>query len=170
MKKGLIALVMVMSVGVMMAQNIAHVNSQKIIDTMPSRVAAEAELAQMEQRLSNELQADQKKLQDDVRKFEAEAGTLSKAILEYEQGRLQKQQQALQAKAQEYDQKLQLYTQELNGPILEKVQAAIKTIAKAEGIDYVVDESMLLYMNGKDLTDKVITEVLKTDKPVSAAN
>lgn len=169
MKKGILALAMIMSIGVMMAQNIAHVNSQKVIDTMPSRLAAENELAQMEERLSRDLQADQAKLQEDIRAFEAEASTLSKSLLEYEQSRLQKKQQALQAKAQEYDQKLQLYTQELNGPILEKVQAAIQKVAELEGVDYVVDESMLLYMKGKDLTDKVITEVLKTDK-VSAAN
>lgn len=169
MKKGILALAMIMSIGVMMAQNIAHVNSQKVIDTMPSRAAAEAELAQLEQRLSQELQDDQKKLQEAIIRFEEEAQTLPKSVRDYEQGRLQKQQQALQAKAQEFDQKLQLYTQELNGPILEKVQAAIETVAKAEGVDYVVDESMLLYMKGKDLTDKVITEVLKTDK-VSAAN
>lgn len=169
MKKGIFALVMIMSVGVMMAQNIAHVNSQKIIDTMPSRLAAENELAQMEERLSKDLQADQLKLQEDVRIFESEAATLSKSLIEYEQSRLQKKQQALQAKAQEYDQKLQLYTQELNGPILEKVQAAIEKVAKVEGVDYVVDESMLLYMNGKDLTDKVIIEVLKADK-ASASN
>ncbi|MGB0933832.1 MAG: OmpH family outer membrane protein [Lishizhenia sp.] len=168
MKKGIVALVMMMSVGVMMAQNIAHVNSQKIIDTMPSRLAAENELAQMEERLSKDLQADQMKLQEDVRAFEAEAATLSKSLLEYEQSRLQKKQQALQAKAQEYDQKLQLYTQELNGPILEQVQAAIQKVAKAEGVDYVVDESMLLYMNGKDLTDKVIVEVLKAEKATTA--
>ena len=38
-----------------------------------------------------------------------------------------------------------------------------------EKIDYVIDETALLYSNGRDITDKVIAEVLKLEAEAQAA-
>lgn len=50
--------------------------------------------------------------------------------------------------------------QDLMGPIQKKVQKAIATVAKRQGISSVVDSSAMLY-GGKDLTGDVIAEVVK---------
>ena len=57
MKKLLLALVVMFSVGTVMAQSkVAHVNSQKLLDTLPSRKIAMTKLQEFEANGVKELQ------------------------------------------------------------------------------------------------------------------
>lgn len=51
-------------------------------------------------------------------------------------------------------QRLSLKQQELINPVLDKVQAAIKTVADAKGLSVVMDKSNVVY-GGVDITDEV---------------
>ena len=170
MKKIVLVFVLaVMGIGAANAQSaLAHVDTQKILDTMPSRKAAMQELENFERRAIQELQETQQKLQADFQKLQTEKPTMSPTAYKFEENRLNKKGQEFQQRQQELDQQIQIISQELNEPILDMVQKAIEVVCKAEKIDYVIDESALLYSKGKDITDKVIVEVLKLERAKSA--
>lgn len=169
MKKVALIAVMVLATIVTYSQSsIAHVNSQKVMDTMPSMKAAENEITKFEEKAIKELQETQKQLQAEFTKFEQERKTMSPTAAKFEENRLRKKSQDFQTRQQELDQQIQILSQELNAPILERVQKAVEIVCKKEKIDYVVDESYLLYSNGRDLTNMVIKEVLRLER--EAAN
>ncbi|WP_378950967.1 OmpH family outer membrane protein [Pelosinus sp. sgz500959] len=51
-------------------------------------------------------------------------------------------------------QRLSLKQQELTGPVFDKVEAAIKTVADAKGLSVVMDKSNVVY-GGQDITEEV---------------
>lgn len=165
MKKVALIAVMILATIVTYSQSsIAHVNSQKVMDTMPSMKAAEKEIAKFEEKAIKELQETQQQLQTEFTKFEQERGTMSPTAAKFEENRLRKKSQDFQTRQQELDQQIQILSQELNAPILERVQKAVEIVCEKEKVDYVVDESYLLYSNGKDLTNLVIKEVLRLER------
>lgn len=141
-----------------------HVDTQKILDTMPSRKVAQKEIKQFRDRAMREMQESEEKLVEDYQKLQSEKNNMSPTAYRFEENRLMKKQQELQERSQELEQQIQILNQELNGPVLDRVQKAIESVAQKEKIDYVLDESALLYAKGKDMTNKVIVEVLKLEK------
>jgi outer membrane protein len=170
MKKVIATLVFVIGVTTVFAQSsVAHVFSQRILDTMPSRKAAMKEIGDYERRMMKELQETYVKLEAEFNEFEQNGSSLSPTMRKFEQERLQKRAQEFEMRQQEVEQQLQVMSAELNEPILSRVREAIKTVSKLEKVDYVLDASGLLYANGKDLTNKVIVEVLKMEEKVLIA-
>jgi outer membrane protein len=164
-----ILLIAVVSMGTAFSQNsIAHLNSQRVLDTMPSRKAAMKEVENFEKRAIQELQETQQKLQQDYAKLQQEKATMSPTAYKFEEDRLNKKAQEFQQRQQELDQQIQILSQDLNQPILERLQKAVDIVSKAEKLDYVIDESSLLYSKGKDITNKVIVEVLKLENAASS--
>jgi Skp family chaperone for outer membrane proteins len=81
-----------------------------------------------------------------------------------EQEKLMKKQQALETRQVELEQQMQIYGQELNKPILDLVQTAVNNIAESKKLSYVLDETVTLYFQGGiDLTQEVMTELLKLE-------
>lgn len=162
MKK--LILVVVISVfgliNVIAQSTVAHVNTQRILDTMPSRKAAIKQMEQFEERAMQELQETQAKLQSDYQKLMAEKDNMVPTAFKFEENRLMKKSQEFQQRQQELEQEIQILGNELNEPILDRVQKAIEIVCKNEKIDYVMDETGLLYAKGKDITNKVIKEVM----------
>ena len=75
-----------------------------------------------------------------------------------------KKQQMLQETQTSHSEELQLYNQELNQPILQMVQDAIKEIATTKKLDYVIEISNTLYFREElDITEEVIPVLLKLD-------
>lgn len=171
MKKLMLALfVTVLTFGSVQAQsNLAHVSTQKVLDTMPSRKSAMKELESFERRAVKELQETQQKLQADYTKLQQEKSTMSPTAYKFEEERLMKKSQEFQTRQQELDQQIQILSQELNEPILDLVQKAVSKVCKQEKISYVIDESSLLYSGGRDITDLVVKEVLVLEKENAAA-
>lgn len=165
MKKLLLALVMVVGTGSLMAQTkIAHVNSQVLLDTMPSRAIALQKLKEFEEAGYKELQEMEQDLNTSVAIYEKNRPTMSPVIIKIEEEKLMKKQQALQEREQALGAEMQAYSQELNGPILKKVQDAVKKVADLKKINYVIDESITLYFDaGLDITNEVAAELLKLD-------
>src|SRR5690554_3160356 len=148
--------------------SIAHVNTQKVLDTMPSRINAMKELENFERRAVKELQETQQKLQADYAKLQQERATMSPTAYKFEEERLMKKSQEFQTRQQELDEQIQILSQELNAPILKTVQDAVAKVCKTEKIDYVIDESSLLYSGGRDITALVVKEVIRIEKEASA--
>lgn len=168
MKKLVSVLVLVFSLSTAFSQMFAHVDSQKVLDTMPSRMAAMKEMSDFEARAMKEMQEEQAKFNKEYSEFEANSGSMSPTAKRFEEERLSKKYQELQGRGQELDQQMNVLANDLNAPILERVKKAIENVAKAEKVEYVLDQSGLLYAKGKDITDKVIVEVLKLESAAAA--
>lgn len=165
----LILLIAVTTIGTAQSQtSMAHVNTQKVLDTMPSRMSAMKELENFERRAVKELQETQQKLQGDYSKLQQEKPTMSPTAFKFEEERLMKKSQEFQTRQQELDDQIQILSQELNAPILKTVQDAVAKVCKTEKIQYVIDESTLLYSGGRDITDLVVKEVLRIEKEEAA--
>ncbi len=131
------------------AQNFkfGHINSQELLAAMPERDSAEVKLKKYTQELQNQIEELQvefnKKYQDYVQK----RATLSDAIREMKEKELQEMQQRAQEFQQTAEQDYQRFEAETMKPVIDKADAAIKKVAKANGFTYVFDTryGVLLY-------------------------
>lgn len=172
MKKLLVALMVMMSVGALNAQTkIGHINSTKLLDTLPSRKAAIKQLEEFGVVGEKQLLEDEAKLEAAYKKYMAERDKLSPLMRQYEEERLQKMQAGLQSLEQELQQKMSIMSNELNEPILKRMQKAVETVAVRLKMNYIIDESQAIYSKGGvDLTKEVMTELLKLDKEETKTN
>lgn len=165
MKKLIVVLVALMSVTQMAAQTkIAHVNSQRLLDTMPSRKVAMKQLQEFEAAGMKELDEMNADFQKAYQKYATEQGTLSPVMRQYEEERLQKKQYAMQQREQELQTQMQNLSSELNAPILKRVQKSVDIVAERKKFNYVIDESVTLFhKGGTDITNEVLIELLRID-------
>ncbi len=165
MKKLLLVIVLVVSAGATFAQSkVAHVNSQHLLDTLPSRKEAIKKLQEFEKNGIAELQEMETDLNNAYAKYEKDRPNMSPVIIKIEEEKLMKKQQALQEREQSLNMEMQAYSNELNQPILERVQKAVKIVADRKKLNYVIDESVTLYFEGgMDITDEVVIELMKLE-------
>lgn len=165
MKKFLLAIVVMFSLGSVMAQSkVAHVNSQKLLDTLPSRKDAMTKLKEFESNGVLELQEMEADFNAALAKYEKERPNMSPMLIKIEEEKLMKKQQNIQDREQALNQEMQIYSQELNKPILERVQKAVEIVSERRKLNYVIDESVTLYFKGgTDITSEVIVELLRLD-------
>jgi outer membrane protein len=165
MKKTILSIALMFTALSASAQmKLAHVNSQQLLDTMPSRLDALEKLKKFEQDGYQELGEIQKDLEVAYKKYEQNKSTWSPVILKIEEEKIMKKQQGLEDRQTALQQEMQIYTQELNKPILERVQKAVEIVSDRKKINYVLDESTTLYFKGgMDITDEVLIELLRLD-------
>jgi outer membrane protein len=167
MKKLFFALLIALTTASVQAQTkpsvIAHVSSQTLLDTMPSRKAAIAEINELSRRADEELKAMEANLEKEYNAYMARRGTQTAAMNQYDEGRLAKMQADMQAREQEINQILQTMSTQMNEVITETVKAAVEVVSKKKGITYVIDENSVLYAGGTNITNEVIPELLRID-------
>ncbi|MHC1702662.1 MAG: OmpH family outer membrane protein [Tenuifilaceae bacterium] len=123
------------------AQNFkfGHINSQELIIAMPERDSAEAKLKRYAQELQDQIETLQVEFNKKYQDYLQKKATFTDAIREMKEKELND----LQTRSQEFEQTAQQDYQrqqgELMRPIMEKADAAIKKIAKANGFTYVFD-------------------------------
>ena len=165
MKKAVLVIaLMLAAINANAQMKLAHVNSQQLLDTMPSRKAAMEKLKKFEQDGYKELTEIQKDLEEAYKKYEQNKGSWSPVILKIEEEKIMKKQQGLEDRQTALQQELQIYNQELNKPILEMVQKSVEIVSDRKKINYVIDESTTLYFKGgMDITAEVLIELLRLD-------
>jgi outer membrane protein len=165
MKKLLLALAVMFSVGTVMAQSkVAHVNSQKLLDTLPSRKIAITKLQEFEANGVKELQEMEADFNAALAKYEADRPKMTPVEIKITEDKLMKKQTNIQEREQSLQQEMQLYSQELNKPILDRVQKSVEIVSDRKKLNYVIDESTTLYYKGgMDITNEVIIELLRLD-------
>lgn len=139
----------------------AHMNSQEVLAAMPEYKSAVAALESYKAEAYGELQLMGEEFELALAKFQELIPTRSPMLNQFEQDKLKKKEEALMEREQSIQQELDAYSRELNQPILAKFQLAVQNVATREKYDYVFDISMLMVHNGPDITQLVITEVLK---------
>jgi outer membrane protein len=123
---------------------VAHVDVSEIMSKMPAMLDAQNQL----QKLSGTYDAEYKKMVDEyqtkIKKYEAEAATVTEAI----NGERSKEVQDMQKRIVDYrdnaQKELQQKESDIVKPLMEKVRASIQKVGKAKGFQYVLDGSSLL--------------------------
>jgi outer membrane protein len=165
MKKtlSLVALLFVTNLAISQSK-VAHVNSQSLLDTMPSRDLALKEIKEIEDEFKLELNGMYEEYEKTRAKLEAERATLSPTIIKSREANLMNLGQRIQEREQTVQNELQVRAQELNQPIFDRVKQAVDIVADRKKLNYVIDASNMLYSKGgMDITGEVVIELLKLD-------
>jgi len=134
---------------------VAHIDSQKLVEAMPTYQAAIAELEKLQKSYQTTISELGTELQKTMERYSREAETQT----DEENLRRQKEVQETRTNIVEFQQNasedIQKKNQELIAPILEQARLAIQKVAKAKGIKYVLDSTVaaggVLYADGYDL-------------------
>lgn len=165
MKNVLLGLFVVIGFSTFAQTKIGHVDSQKLLDTLPSRKEAIRKLDSMKLAGMEELKIMDADFQKAYQDYLPKQGSMSPAERQIVEGRLMQKQQMLEATQASLEEGLQLRSEELNKPILDNVQKAIDIVAERNKLNYVLDVSATMYWKkGIDITNEVITELLLLDK------
>ncbi len=130
----------------------AHVDVSEIMTKMPAMLDAQKQL----DKLSTTYDADYKKMveeyQGKLKKYEAEAATVTEAINGERSKEVQDMQSRIVAFRDNAQKELQQKESDIVKPLMEKVRASIQKVGKAKGFQYVLDGSALLLADGPNLT------------------
>jgi len=149
--------------GIAYTQKTAHVNMKVLIDTLPSRKNALAEIQEVAKRSEAELEGMDKELQTAYNSYMATKPEQSEQINQYEESKLQKMQQDFQKRQQELTTMVQNMTVAMNERTYKIVQDASRTVAGKKGIQYVLDEASTIVASGPSITNEVIAELLRLE-------
>lgn len=164
MKHLLFVVTIMLSLSSFAQTKIGHVNSQKLLDTLPSRKEALKKLDEFKNDGMKELQEMQKAFEVAYAKFLEKEKDMSPVLRQMEEDKLRKRQQDIETRQSELEQQMQVYNEELNKPILDRIQKSVEIIAERKKLNYIIDESVTLYFKGGiDCTPEVMIELLKLD-------
>lgn len=141
---------------------VGHIDVSALMSTMPAMKAAETQLT----KLKDSYDAEYKKLvteyQTKAAQYQKEAETAGDVLNQTRSQEMQDMAGRIQKYQDDASKSLQDKSIELQKPIMEKAQAAIQKVARAKGIQYVLDSSMgsgVLLADGTDLLADVKKEL-----------
>jgi outer membrane protein len=130
----------------------AHVDVNEIMAKMPAMLDAQKQLEKLSATYDSEYKKMVEEYQGKLKKYEAEAATVTEAI----NGERSKEVQDMQKRIVDYrdnaQKELQQKESDIVKPLMEKVRASIQKVGKAKGFQYVLDGSSLLLADGTNLT------------------
>ena len=133
----------------------AHVDVSEIMTKMPAMLDAQKQLDKLSTTYDGEYKKMVEEYQGKLKKYEAEAATVTEAI----NGDRSKEVQDMQKRIVDYrdnaQKELQTKEQDITKPIIDKVRASIQKVGKAKGYQYVLNGSELLLADGPNLTADV---------------
>ena len=150
---------MLMTAGVANAQKIAALNYEEILSLMPATKKVTTDLDTFSKTKEAELKKLGDTFQAEVQKYQAEGAKLTEAQRTAKETELQKTQANLQQMATTAQQDLMKRRETLLKPVLDKLNNAIEKAAKANGWDFIIDASALIYRGGTDATPAVKKEL-----------
>lgn len=163
LKKIAIALMLILPMGVFaQTMKFGHIASQEIMVLMPEYTKAVSELEAYQKTFADEMDIITNELNQKIQKYQQDiqAGSLPANIQERRQKELEEIAQRREQFEQDAYQKMRQKNEELQAPIFQKLDNAIKEVGAAEGLVYVFDLSRtyIPYIDEKqsiDLTTKV---------------
>ena len=133
----------------------AHVDVSEIMTKMPAMLDAQKQLDKLSTTYDGEYKKMVEEYQGKLKKYEAEAATVTEAV----NGDRSKEVQDMQKRIVDYrdnaQKELQQKESDIVKPIMEKVRASIQKVGKAKGFQYVLNSEGLLLADGPNLTADV---------------
>ncbi|MDO5607064.1 MAG: OmpH family outer membrane protein [Capnocytophaga sp.] len=167
----LIALALVFGATSMMTAQtkVAHIDMQKLLEEMPDMKSADAQLKKLQQTYTADIEASIKELQAKAQTYQNEAAALTDDQLRARESEFMRKSEEIQSMEnnirqaqQTAAQEIQKKQQELIEPILNKIKNAVDKVAKAQGIQYVLNSSSgsgVIVAQGTDLYSSVKKEL-----------
>ncbi|TKG95520.1 OmpH family outer membrane protein [Puteibacter caeruleilacunae] len=121
------------------AQKFGHIDTQQLIQIMPGRAEATAELEKVAKELEGIQGELQKEYQAKLTEYLNTRDSLSDVAQKAKEGELQSMQQRIESSMQVAQQQMQQKQAELFKPILDKAKETIEAVAKEQGLIYVFD-------------------------------
>ncbi|HBK83611.1 MAG TPA: hypothetical protein DDZ41_08440 [Flavobacterium sp.] len=142
LKSIFIATVFLCTVQIATAQSkIAHIDMSELMNNMPAMKTAKSQMEKIQASYDTDYQTMVSEYQTKMKKYQAEAETTTEAINETRA----KEMQDMGSRIQEYREKaakeLQQKEMDIVKPIMEKATAAVQKVARAKGINYVLDST-----------------------------
>ena len=142
--------------------NVAHIDTQALIEAMPEMKAAQSQLEKLQKTYDTEIKTLVREFETKIKQYEVEAESKTAE----ENGKRAEEVQGMQANINAYRQQaledLQKKQEDLVSPILDKARTAIQKVGRTQGFQYVLDNSNgsgLLLAEGKDLLVDVKKEL-----------
>jgi outer membrane protein len=132
---------------------LAHINMQELIESMPQTKIMNIQLTKLGKTYSDDINAADAALKAKYEKYQVEGASQTPEENERRQLELQQGQKKLQYSQQVAQKDLSDQNSKKIEPIIEIANNAVKAVAKAQGIDYVIDSSIPTFVvtEGTDL-------------------
>lgn len=141
---------------------VAHVDLQALMTSMPDMKTAQDQMKKIQEAYDKDFKTMATEYQTKLQKYEQEAETAGDALNETRSKEMRDMGERIQKFQQDAQKELGQKEMDLYKPIMEKAQTAIKKVAKAKGITYVLDAttgSGVLVADGEDLLPSVKKEL-----------
>ena len=127
------------------AQNLklAHINIEELIVSMPEYDSASVRLEKFGMKLQKEIEDLQVELNRKQDYFEKNRANMTDIVRQSNEQDLMAMYQRVQAYQQQAQEEFQLEREKLMQPVIEKANKAIETVAKEQGVLYVLNEQVL---------------------------
>lgn len=145
-------------------QNVAFVNTEKILSSIGQYTAAQNELSALSEKYKSVIETEIGKIDDLYQKYQSSKSSMNASQRKFAEDEIIAKEKVVKEKQEIYFGEngiLAKKSEELLNPVKAKVDKAVKYIVEQEGgIDMVVDlaagQGVIYYNEKKDLTEKVI--------------
>lgn len=142
--------------------NMAHIDTQALMEAMPEMKAAQNQLEKLQKTYDTEIKGMAKEFEAKVQQYGNEEGSKTQEENAKRVEEVQGMERNIAAYRQQAMEDLRKRELDVYQPILDKARTAIQKVARAQGIQYVMDSttgSGLLLADGKDLLADVKKEL-----------
>lgn len=153
------AVMMVCAAGSAKAQKVASMEYEAVLSMMPETKKMTSDLDTFSKTKGGELQKQGEAFQKEVEQYKAEGAKMTEAQRQAKESELQKKQQNLQELQQTAQNDLAQRRDAAVKPIVDKINKAVDKVAKANGYDFIIDSTALIYKAGPDATPAVKKEL-----------
>ena len=153
------AVMMLVTAGAVNAQKVASMDYEAVLAAMPETKKMTTDLDTFSKTKGDELQKQAEAFQKEVQQYQADGAKLTEAQRNAKEGELQKKQQNLQQLQQTAQNDLAQRRDAAVKPIIDKLNNAVAKVAKANGFDFIIDSTALIYKGGPDATPLVKKEL-----------
>ena len=144
--------------------NVAHLNTQDVMDVMPTHIESMGNLEVFKEKLKLEWQEMMNDFDEGMQVFQdMMENSESPTLIRIQQDKLEEKQVAIVDREESIQMEIDMYAEELRAPVIEILNKALDIVAERNQYYYVMDISSLMVAKGPDITQEVIAEVLKLD-------
>lgn len=154
-----VAVLLTLGMGVAKAQKLASMDYESVLAAMPEAKKLSTDLDTFSKAKGDELNKQAVAFQAEVEAYQKTGASLTEAQRKTKEDELGKKQQNLQQLQATAQNDLAQRRENALKPIIDKLNAAVAKVAKANGYDFVVDASALIYKGGPDATPLVKKEL-----------
>ncbi|TVQ12399.1 MAG: OmpH family outer membrane protein [Balneolaceae bacterium] len=168
----LMVLVLLITAGSAYSQQhkVGYINPQAVLEALPEREVIERRISQLIQEKEQEYEVEIREFQEELVAFREASERMSQENRTREENRLRQKDQNLTQRLNVLQREIQQRQNELMQPLMIEIEEAIASVAKEQGLDYVLNQetgnaqpiivfSSAMAKSNLDITQKVINKL-----------